>query len=183
MGEDVSTLRPATYPRVTEMMLGERKWHVTENGRTRPDVGERTGWVRHAVDKHNNAACGLKPRLGWGIDIAQDDMPVCARCAVTMGACPSCKGCGRMMRETSPRSWTGEPCAACHRSGEAHLSKLPKGHTYIKLGTPNTSGVYYVHSLKCPCGRGDGTTTCTLHEDCRQCQTSTRAQPGRGALC
>lgn len=51
------------------------------------------------------------------------------------------------------------------------LAESPEGHVYRRGGTPSTSGVYYVHSLKCPCGRSENETI-ALKADCRACHGS-----------
>ncbi len=59
--------------------------------------GGRTVWKLHAVRAgEKRAACGLLPKLGWGVDLFEDEMDDCKRCLVSTGSCSACFGDGRV---------------------------------------------------------------------------------------
>ncbi len=60
----------------------------------------------------------------------------------------------------------GQPNSCQHCIGLPQAP--PEGHTYLRRGTPATSGVYYVHSLQCPCGASENETM-VVRSDCAHC--------------
>ncbi len=109
------------------------EWRVTTStGKSHTHGADdgRVGWRRHAVPIETSgliapaAKCGLRPAAGWGGDLFEDDMDICSRCAVRLGACRKCKGGGEVLRFTSEHSSFTATCDACDGSGLA--SKEPR---------------------------------------------------------
>ncbi len=107
------------------------QWVVT-NTYTR--YGEPRGWKLHAVEadesaafediKGLDAACGLRSKRGWGLDLFIEKK--CARCLVATGrACTYCRGKGST---GSALSGTWDSCQQCGGSGERRaLEPTPCG--------------------------------------------------------
>lgn len=118
--------KPSGWPRkdvVAEITTGLTLVVTEPSGRSHTHGADdgRTGWRQHVVanvlaaDAGEPAWCGLKPANGWGTDLFEDEMPLCRRCAVRLGACKSCCGSGRQMRH-GPVS-QDRPCETCNGRG------------------------------------------------------------------
>jgi hypothetical protein len=100
----------------------------------------------------------------YGPDII--DCPKCESTGLVAGPRPQPGDAQGRMGRLLLAALDGQPseCQAC----KGLPTVTPEGHTYLRQGTPNTSGVYYVHSMRCPCGLSESETM-VVQGDCASC--------------
>jgi hypothetical protein len=100
----------------------------------------------------------------YGPDII--DCPKCESTGLVEGPRPQPGDAQIRMGRRLLAALEGQPseCQAC----KGIPTETPQGHTYLRQGTPNTTGVYYVHSMRCPCGSSESETM-VVRGDCASC--------------